>query len=160
MEGGQKVITIICTGNTCRSPMAERLLQHALEGEGAPWNQYRVISAGVAAFPGDAPSKNAVAALQRVNLDLSDHRSRRLSDQLVEISDLILTMTSNHIDILHMQYPELQIPVYRFREWMPPGSRDASDPVGGPLQNYLDTRDSLAEAVPSILSFLKNNLEK
>ena len=159
MEGGKKVITVICTGNICRSPMAERLLQHALEAEAPPFCDYRVISAGVSAYSGDPASPNAVNALRKVDLDLTDHRSRPLSPQLLEISDLILTMTSSHADIIHMRNPDLAVPVFRFREWVPSGSREVPDPFGGPLQNYLDTRDSLAEAVPSILTYLKNEFE-
>ncbi|MEX0330925.1 MAG: low molecular weight protein arginine phosphatase [Puniceicoccaceae bacterium] len=159
MEGGKKVITVICTGNICRSPMAEHLLQHALQAQPHPLSDYQVISAGVSAYPGDAASRNSIIALDKVNLDLSDHRSRPLTDQLVEVSDLILTMTSSHADIIRMRYPNIGIPVLRFREWIPSGSREVPDPFGGPLQIYLDTRDSLAEAVPSILNYLKTEFE-
>jgi protein-tyrosine-phosphatase len=159
MEGGKKVITVICTGNSCRSPMAERLLQHALEGQADPLNTYKVISAGVSAFPGGTASRNAVVALKKVGLDLTDHRSRTLSDHLIEVSDLILTMTSSHADVIRMRFPGLEIPVCRFREWINSGSREVSDPCGGPLDLYLDTRDNLAEAIPSIIAYLKKNLE-
>ena len=160
MEGGKKVITVICTGNICRSPMAERLLQHALQAEPPPFCHYKVISAGVSAYPGDPASRNAVTALHKVNLDLSDHRSRPLTDQLLDISDLILTMTSSHADIIHLRNPDISVPVFRFREWIPSGSKEVPDPFGGPLQFYLDTRDSLAEAIPSVLNYLKNEFEK
>jgi protein-tyrosine-phosphatase len=159
MEDGKKVITVVCTGNVCRSPMGERLLQHALKAEDGPLADYKVVSAGVSAFPGDPPSRNSVKALKKVGLDLTDHRSRPLSGQLIEISDLILTMTSGHADIIRMRHPDLAAGVYRFREWIAKGSKEVPDPFGGPLDIYLETRDSLAEAIPSILDFLKQNLE-
>lgn len=135
--------------------MAERLLRHALAAEPEPLNSLEVISAGVSAFPGDPASRNAIAALRKVNLDLEDHRSRPLSDQLMEISDLILTMTSGHIDMIQMQYPEMDNPIYRFREWVPSGSKEVPDPIGGALDLYSDTRDSIAEAIPSIIAHLR-----
>lgn len=159
MEGGKKVITVVCTGNVCRSPMGERLLQHALAAESNPLSGYKVVSAGVSAFPGDPASRNSVTALKKVGLDLSDHRSRPLSDQLIAVSDIILTMTSGHADIIRMRHPYLKADVYRFREWIGKGSKEVPDPFGGPLDIYLETRDSLAEAIPSILDFLKQNSE-
>ena len=156
MEGGKKVITVVCTGNVCRSPMAERLLQHALKGQPEPLDSYKVLSAGVSAFPGDPASRNAIQAMRKVSLDLGDHRSRPLTSQLLDISDLILTMTSSHLDIIRMQNPDLQVPAFRFREWISGGSKEVPDPFGGPLDLYLETRDNLAEAIPSILQFLKS----
>ncbi|MEX0323315.1 MAG: low molecular weight protein arginine phosphatase [Puniceicoccaceae bacterium] len=156
MEGDKKVITVVCTGNVCRSPMAERLLQHALDAEEGPLKEIQVISAGVSAFPGDPASNNAVKALSSVNLDLSDHRSRPLSDQVIEVSDLILAMTQGHVDIIKHQHPDSTVPVFRFREWIASGPKEVPDPFCGPLELYKDTRDSLAEAVPSIINFLKS----
>lgn len=155
MEGGKKVITVVCTGNVCRSPMAERLLRHALEAQPPPFSAIQVVSAGVSAFPGDPASRNAVEALRKVKLDLSDHRSRPLGIHLAEVSDLILTMTSSHRDIIEARFPELEAPVFRFREWVEGGSHEVPDPFGGPLDIYLETRDSLAEAIPSILKYLQ-----
>lgn len=160
MEGESKVITVVCTGNICRSPMGERLLHHALRNEPAPFNSYKVISAGVSAFPGDPASRHAVKAMEKVKIDLSDHRSRPLSDQLLDISDLILTMTSSHGEIIRLQNPGLAIPVYRYREWIQSGSREVPDPFGGTLDLYVDTRDALAEAIPSILNYIKSEFEK
>ena len=160
MQDGKKVITIVCTGNICRSPMGERLLQHALAAETGELGEIEVISAGVSAFPGDQASRNAVQAMKRVGLDLSDHRSRPLSDQVLEISDLVLTMTTNHIDIIRMQNPDLEVPVYRFREWVSKGSREVPDPFGGSLPVYVETRDNLAEAIPSIIEFIKTQFAK
>lgn len=139
--------------------MAERLLQHALNAEDAPLRDFQVISAGVSAFPGDPASNNAVTALKSVNLDLSDHRSRSLSDQVMDCSDLILTMTQGHVDIIQHQHPDSEVPVFRFREWVESGPREVPDPFCGPLELYKDTRDSLAEAIPSIIQYLKQQLE-
>jgi protein-tyrosine-phosphatase len=158
MHSAPKVITVVCTGNICRSPMAERLLSHALQAEPEPLRSCRVVSAGVAAFPGDPPSGNAVRALKAVGLDLGDHRSRPLSDQLADDSDLILAMTTAHVEAIRERHPEIKAPVFRFREWVAAGPREVADPFGGGLDVYTETRDNLAEAIPSIIAFLKSGL--
>lgn len=153
-------ITVVCTGNTCRSPMARKLLEHALQAEDEPLRSIEVRSAGLAAFPGDAPSENAVKALQPVNLDISDHRSSPFQDQHLRTSDLILTMTSAHVDLIQVRYPDATTAVKRFREWVPNGEKDVPDPFGGPLSDYIYTRDALVEAIPSIIQHLKTLLDE
>lgn len=135
--------------------MAERLLKHALEAECEPLRSIEVYSAGISAFAGDPPSQNACKALQSVKLDLSDHRSRPFSSQLAESSDLILAMTTGHIEAIRNRFPDLEAPIYRFREWVGEGSMEVMDPFGGPLDVYVETRDVLAEAIPSIIQYLK-----
>jgi protein-tyrosine phosphatase len=160
MEGPPRIITVVCTGNICRSPMAAALLEHALMAEEEPLRSIEVHSAGVSAFAGDPASKNARRALEPVKLDIASHRSRPLSNQLADQSDLILTMTSQHIEAIHLLHPDLEAPVYRFREWMETGSKEVPDPFGGPLDLYVETRDHLAEAIPSIIRFLKDSINK
>lgn len=161
MEEQQHVITIVCSGNVCRSPMAERLLRHALQAEEEPLSSAKVYSAGVSAFSGDPASANAVTALQKVGLDLADHRSRPLTSQLMEVTDLLLVMTGRHLEAVRLLYPDWDRPLHLFREWVPEGaSREVPDPFGGSLGIYLETRDSLAEAVPGILNYLKKDFFK
>jgi protein-tyrosine phosphatase len=140
--------------------MAASLLAHALKAEDEPLRSIEVRSAGVSAFAGDPASRNSIKALQPVHLDLSEHRSRPLSNQLADESDLILTMTSGHIDAIRMVHPDLKAPVFRFREWVSSGEKEVPDPFGGPLDLYVETRDHLAEAIPSIIKFLKETYLK
>jgi len=140
--------------------MAEKLLQHALAGEKEPLSSIRVSSAGVSAFSGDPASENACRALASVKLDLSQHRSRPFSDQLASQSDLILVMTESHRRQIQSAHPDLQVPIYPFREWVASGSHEVPDPFGGPLDLYVETRDSLAEAIPGILQHLKSQLKQ
>ena len=156
MEYAPKTIAVVCTGNICRSPMAERLLQHALDAEEEPLHSCRVVSAGISAASGLPASENALRALGKVGLDLSGHESQPFSRKLADGSDLILVMTSGHMRAIQTELPELKAPVYRFREWVAAGPRDVLDPFGGPLDLYVETRDNLAEAVPSIIQFIKS----
>jgi len=152
----KRQITVVCTGNTCRSPMAARLLRHALEAEPEPLRSLEVVSAGVAAFPGDPASPYSVRALRKVGLDLDDHRSRAFSPHMADQSLLILVMTESHRQILNARFPDIDTPILLFRECIP-GCQDPDvpDPVGGSLQDYLETRDSLAEAIPSLIQHIK-----
>lgn len=140
--------------------MAERLLQHALAAEPEPLRSIRVVSAGVAAFAGDRASENSVRALDKVGIELNDHRSSRLTYQLLDESDLILAMTESHRHFIRHEFPEDETPVHLFREFMQGHNPEVPDPCGGPLSEYVETRDSLAEAIPSLLDYLRKEFSK
>ena len=91
-----------------------------------------VASAGVAAMPGAQASPESVETMERAGLDLSDHQSQPVSDQLLESSDLILTMTNGHRQALVAHWPEI---ADRTHVIGIDGS-DVSDPIGGPLELY------------------------
>src|SRR6185369_6953246 len=75
-----KTILFVCTGNVCRSPMAEGLFRHAVKGSG----EFRVVSAGVGAIDGQPPSAHAVKALRELQIDIGSQRSRMLTGELVQ----------------------------------------------------------------------------
>ncbi len=112
----QPLILLVCTGNTCRSPMAEKLLVHRLtdnvNGSGKRLRA-RVASAGLAAMDGDCASPQAVEVLRRRGIDLSEHQSRCADQSLLLSADLILTMTNNHAQAILRSLPQLQIACVR-----------------------------------------------
>lgn len=152
----KKRITIVCTGNVCRSPMAEHLLRHALAAEPEPQRSIVVESAGTAASAGLPATDHAVRALAKVGLALGSHRSKPLSRDLLDASDLILVMTEAHRAAVRRLAPELRAPVLLFREPMGGAQQEVPDPYGGGLEFYLETRDALAEAIPAILQYLRH----
>ncbi|MGH2736130.1 MAG: low molecular weight protein arginine phosphatase [Actinomycetota bacterium] len=94
-------VLFVCTGNLCRSPMAEALLRAELERRGC--EGIEVASAGTWAGSGSPATPDAVAVLRPANVDLSDHRSRPLRVEDLEESDLVVAMTSVHVrEILEM----------------------------------------------------------
>jgi protein-tyrosine-phosphatase len=152
------LITIICTANICRSPMAERLLAHALEAESPPLSCASVVSAGVAASNGEPPSGNSVKALKAVGLDLSDHRSQELTDELLAKSSVVFCMTSQHREAIRTFYDPGQAPILLFREPYSDTDCEIPDPFGQDLAAYTEARDSMVEAIPAIIDWLRKNL--
>jgi protein-tyrosine-phosphatase len=89
-------ILFVCTGNTCRSPMAEAMMRRMLEEKGV--TEIEVTSAGTGAFEGAPASEGAYLVGLENGLDLSAHRARRITQAMVSEADLILTMSPHHRD--------------------------------------------------------------
>ncbi|MGJ8652934.1 MAG: low molecular weight protein arginine phosphatase [Opitutaceae bacterium] len=155
MANERNLILNICTGNICRSPMTEKLLQSALEVEGAPLSNLVVVSAGVAAGYGEPASANSVAALKKVKLDLTRHKSQPITNDLIDHAFAIFGMTDSHIDVLKHYYPNLPKRVHLFREFMDDADNQIPDPFGGSYDEYVTCLDSMIEAVPSVVAYLK-----
>jgi protein-tyrosine phosphatase len=149
-------IVTVCTANICRSPMAEALLRHALSARPEPLKSLRIISAGVAARPGDRVSENSVVALRKVGLDLKGHTSQPLTRQLLDEALAIFCMTESHRAMIQLTFDPVPRHVYLFREFMPRAAeKEIGDPYGGPLAEYEACRDEMVEAIPSLVEFLK-----
>ena len=157
MASERNLILTICTGNVCRSPMAEKLLQHALAGQDTPLNQIEIVSAGIAAGYGEPASVNSVTALKKVKIDLDGHRSQPVTQDLIDRAFLILGMTQSHIDTLNYYHTDLPERVHLFREFMgKDDSPEIPDPYGQNYTAYAACFDSMAEAIPSLVAYLKN----
>lgn len=91
-----KTILFVCTGNTCRSSMAEGVFRKMLEEAGEETKGIKVISAGTSAMKGQRASKQALQVMQEKHIDLHQHRATTLTKALIQEADLILTMTRNH----------------------------------------------------------------
>lgn len=88
-------LLFVCTGNTCRSPLAEVITRRDVAARG--WEHVEVRSAGVAAAPGGRASEGSVGAARRHGLDLSKHRSLPVDDEALEWADLVLVMSASHL---------------------------------------------------------------
>jgi glycine hydroxymethyltransferase len=149
-----KSILFVCTGNICRSPMAEGLFRHAMRGNG----EYRVSSAGLGALDGQPPSAHAVTACRQLGIDITAQRSRMLTAEAVRQADYIFGMTHSHVDHILLMYPQAAEKTFLLREFdetLQDFEKDISDPIGGSLEVYLNCRDQIEQGIASMLTFLQ-----
>ncbi|HMP82330.1 MAG TPA: ribose 5-phosphate isomerase B [Verrucomicrobiota bacterium] len=151
-----KTILFVCTGNVCRSPMAEGLFRHAVQGRG----DYRVMSAGLGAPNGQPPSAHAIQAMRELGIDISSQRSRMLTPDLVRQADYIFGMTHSHVDTIGLLYPlaaEKTFLLREFDETLDTFEKDISDPIGGSYEIYLGCRDQIEQGIVSLLRFIEQS---
>ena len=141
--------------------MAEALLRATLVKRGQGLEKLKVASFGLAAEDGQPPSANSVKAMQRIGLDVSGHRSRLLTQADVDRSIVIFGMTESHLAALHARFDVLPAFVLLLRDVLPTDvPRDIPDPFGGGYRDYEECRDSMVEAIPAMVEFLRQNLSR
>ena len=153
-----KRILFVCTGNICRSPLAEGIFRHAVRGR----KEYEVASAGVATGFGQRPSENGVVALRQWGIDISDIRSQPMSDELVAWATHIFAMTRSHLDAILTFFPESANKVWLACEFEPQLATrpEVPDPIGMGMHAYIATRDHLQKAIPSLISFIDSTMSE
>lgn len=146
-----KKLIFVCTGNTCRSPMAEGLLKHLL-GSKCGWD---ISSAGVRASNGLPASPGSLAALREKGIDLTGHYSRRLTPQMIREADLLVTMTRGHRDAILEISPESAGKVFLLKSFgIAQCAADIYDPVGEALDVYRRVRDEIDAALPDLILYM------
>ncbi len=130
-------VLFVCTGNLCRSPMAEIIFKHILEERYSPtevlnWN---VASAGTWAEIGEQASVGAQKAMARRRLNLDDHYSQPISEKLLRNFKLVLVMEAGHKEALQAEFPQYANKIYLLSE-MVGEKREVDDPMGGRQADY------------------------
>ncbi len=147
-----KKILFVCTGNVCRSPMAEGYCVHF-----AGARKLEVYSAGLGAMDGQSPSSLAVRVMDEAGIDIDSQSSNLLTAQMVNEADYIFGMAWGHVQGILLMYPRAADKTFLLREFeenLSEHEREVSDPIGGDYNVYLTCRDQIEKGVRSVLKFI------
>lgn len=144
-------ILFVCTGNTCRSPMAEAIFNKLASPD------MRASSAGVGAFPGGRASAYSIRVLEDLGLDISNHQARQVTDEILQEADLIITMSKSHKRLIDYNFPDHSKKVYNFYQLVDGSLDDVADPFGASILQYERTRDEIYGLVKGLIEKLKED---
>ncbi len=141
-----KSVLFVCTGNSCRSVMAEAILRMRAYELGKDYINVR--SAGVRALSGLPSSDETIEVMKEEGIDVSDYRTKNVTADMIKKADLILTMEPTHKDEILALVPEAKSKTYLLKEYgssatFNPKGFSVHDPIGKPIDEYRITRDEI-----------------
>ena len=157
-------VIFLCTGNICRSPIGEGLLKHAISAlpETDPLKKLVICSAGTSAMTGMPASQHSVDVLEKVGVDISQHKATQLNSALLEECFALFAMEDTHLMIAKSRFSKSMPKRAMTVKGLNPNADDKniSDPFGGDFLDYEFVRDEVAESIPFIVKYLKEQLSE
>lgn len=145
-------IMFICTGNICRSAMAEGIMKKKAQEEGL---DIEVCSCGVYAEDGDSATYNACQAASEYDVDITEHRATNIRNSKIEDMDVILCATKGHKRLVLQLHPELSDKVYTMKEFVNGQEEDIADPWGYDMSTYRKCADEIVQAINKTIEKIK-----
>jgi len=146
-------ILFVCTGNTCRSPMAEYFARKYIEDKNL--DNFKVASAGINAATGENASEEAIEVMEEKGIDITMHKSKMLMEEDLKENDKVLTMTNSHKEVIQDMYNYDN--VYTLKHFVNTCEDcDILDPYGFGVDKYRETRDEIEDAVKKLLEKLND----
>lgn len=149
-----KKILLVCSGNTCRSPMAQAMLQQMLRNTHN--KEITVKSAGLYTSDGLPASEAARLVMEEMGLDLSGHTSQKVNEALMAETELVLTMTEEQRQNLAAAFPQKRQQIFTLGEFSGQPGGDIDDPYGMDLEKYRKVSQELEEILIRVLNILIN----
>ena len=141
-------LLFVCTGNTCRSPMAAAIMNKIAEENEM---DVKALSAGIFAEIGSGASENAIKAMRLYEISLKEHKATQLTEKMIDEADIVLTMTEGQKLMIEGYAPEKIFSLYEFLS----SEGDIADPYGGDLDEYNETAQEIYDALVDLAESLE-----
>ena len=156
-----KTILFVCTGNTCRSAMAEGIFKKTLKERTEDDGRFNIISAGISALQGMSPTPEAISVMFEGGIDISQHHAQELQGELIKKADLILVMTNEHKQYIHKEFPFARNKTFLLKKFTlnnksennqnNKGNYEIIDPIGRKIEFYRIVARELKKNLEKIL---------